>query len=92
MLLLKGVYGADDAPFPWYLSKKKFCAMKLACKPLKRAICVYVWINPETGVFEGELCWHVDDFMSAGTKAFHYAVVAPLAKRYGGKLRPDLNV
>ena len=77
-LLLKPVYGLNDASRCWFLTAKRLLE-KLGCKCLSLDYSVYIYHDSE-GKLAGFLVIHVDDFLVGGNSEFKRNVIDELMK------------
>ena len=78
--LCKTVYGLCDAPRAWYMSVKGALTKlgMVTCK-LDQALFFHYGVNND---LDGIICFHVDDFLWAGSRAFESKVIQSISAQF----------
>ena len=77
--LKKGIYGLNDAARMWYFAVSEELT-QLSCHRSSTDYGIFTWY--EENELQGILMSHVDDFLWAGTEAFHQSVIVPLSAKF----------
>ena len=77
--LKKPAYGLRDASRKWFHSTEN-TLFSLKMQQSKRDSCLFYFLKDNN--LEGLLIFHVDDFLSSGTKVFEEEVMKPLQEKY----------
>ena len=79
-LLLRPMYGLDEAGRCWYMTVDNYLVQELGgTKTTADPAC---WVFHHKARFIGFLCLHVDDAMFAGTDKFHETIIKPLFEKF----------